>query len=141
MIAPFFDKGAERAVLGSILYNEDAAWEQGVHTSLAPDDFGISIHAPIYRAMLALRARHTPIEVLTVRDELLSAGALDVIDAETAPLYTEGFLVSLWEDTWHSHGVRGPMQIVKDWSARRKANKRATAIVRDSIARPMRGWL
>lgn len=70
------DVEAEQAVLGSMLLDKDAVMEAvGV---LKPEDFYREENKLIYSAMVALNARNEPVDIITVKDELVSLGKLDV---------------------------------------------------------------
>jgi replicative DNA helicase len=65
---------AERSVLGALLLDKD---QIGVVVGkLEADDFYLDAHSDIFRAMLHLFAQGTPIDTLTLADELERQGAL-----------------------------------------------------------------
>jgi replicative DNA helicase len=66
---------AERAVLGGVLLEPEAA-TRAIEVVL-PEAFYVPSHARIYRAMVALFARHEPIDVMTLSEELRKSGDLD----------------------------------------------------------------
>ena len=72
-----FNIEAEEAVLGSLLLDPSSiALVMGF---LAPGDFYRDTHRWIYEAALALAGRRTPIDLITLRDELEQAGRLDAV--------------------------------------------------------------
>ena len=68
---------AERGVLGSILIDYEAIFK--VTTLLRSDDFYHLAHGQIYAAALALLANATPIDLVTLGDELESRGELNAV--------------------------------------------------------------
>ncbi|MGH7611700.1 MAG: replicative DNA helicase [Candidatus Dormibacteria bacterium] len=65
---------AERSVLGALLLDKD---QIGVVVGkLEADDFYLDAHSDIFRAMLALFSQGTPIDTLTLADELERQGTL-----------------------------------------------------------------
>jgi len=67
---------AEASALGALLLDTDAILK--VADMLIPDDFYRPEHAAIYAAMLSLFERRTPIDLVTVRDELQSRKQLEM---------------------------------------------------------------
>jgi replicative DNA helicase len=67
---------AEKSVIGAIL--QDAACTS-ILGELQPSDFDKREHQLIFGAMAALHARKTPIDAMTLSDELQKRGELDVI--------------------------------------------------------------
>ena len=70
------DIEAEQAVLGSMLLDKDAIIE--AMNNLKPDDFYREENKLIFSAMLSLYGRAEPIDMITVKDELVSLGKLEV---------------------------------------------------------------
>jgi replicative DNA helicase len=66
---------AERAVLGSLLIDQDAIIK--VASFLRPQDFFRERHAWLYDAMLSLNERHEPLDYVTLVDELERREQLD----------------------------------------------------------------
>ena len=73
---PPHDIEAEQAVLGSMLLDKDAVMES--IEKLQPEDFYREENKLIFSAMVTLNARSEPIDIITVKDELVSLGKLDV---------------------------------------------------------------
>ncbi|MDA8332041.1 MAG: replicative DNA helicase [Candidatus Dormibacteraeota bacterium] len=72
---PPHNQGAERAVLGSLLLEPALVAE--VVGLVGPADFYLDAHGDIFRAMLSLFSRGTPLDTLTLADELERAGTLE----------------------------------------------------------------
>lgn len=70
-----FSREAEEAVLGSVLINPDAYFE--VADFLKSSDFHIHRHRHIWDVFTRLNATHTPLDLLTVSDELERIGQLN----------------------------------------------------------------
>jgi replicative DNA helicase len=68
---------AEASLLGAILIDSDAIVK--VADIVRPDDFYDERHARIYEATLQLYEKHSPIDVLTLSDQLKNTGMLDMI--------------------------------------------------------------
>lgn len=69
------DMEAEQAVLGSMLLDKDAV-VSGVEV-LKPEDFYREENKLIFSAMVGLYAKSEPVDIITVKDELVSLGKLD----------------------------------------------------------------
>ena len=70
------DVEAEQAVLGSMLLDKDAV--TNAIEILKSEDFYREENKLIFSAMVSLYARSEPIDIITVKDELVSLGKLDV---------------------------------------------------------------
>ncbi len=68
---------AEASILGSVLIDSDAIVK--IADIIRPEDFYDERHARIYEAILQLYERHSPIDVLTLSDQLRSTGMLDMV--------------------------------------------------------------
>src|SRR5512141_1768702 len=95
---PPFDEDAERAVLGSLLI--DPASIACVRRILNRPDFFIDRHKPIYGAICDLDRRRQPVDLLTVRAELVRVKRLEdiggvylsvLMDAMPTALNVEGY--------------------------------------------------
>lgn len=73
---PPYDVEAEQAVLGSMLLDKDSV--MNAVEILKPEDFYREENKLIFSAMLALYGRSEPVDMITVKDELVSLGKLDV---------------------------------------------------------------
>jgi len=70
-------KDLEEAVLGALLIEKPAIYQ--VSEYLSPDVFYVDAHQRIYRAILNLHRKNSPIDVLTVTEELRSTEELETI--------------------------------------------------------------
>ncbi|MBX6334794.1 replicative DNA helicase, partial [Candidatus Saccharibacteria bacterium] len=67
---------AEASLLGAILIDSDALVK--IADVVRPDDFFDARHKHIFEAILTLYERRSPIDVLTLADQLKTAGMLDM---------------------------------------------------------------
>jgi replicative DNA helicase len=79
-LVPLYSYEAEMSTLGSMLLSERAAEE--VVTILEDHDFYRPSHRLIYKAMKQLIHQHKPIDLVTLRDELMARGNLADIGGE-----------------------------------------------------------
>ncbi len=68
---------AEASLLGAVLIDSDAIVK--VADIVRPEDFYDERHARIYEAVLKLYEKHSPIDVLTLSDQLKNSGMLDMV--------------------------------------------------------------
>ncbi|MCU0667586.1 MAG: replicative DNA helicase [Patescibacteria group bacterium] len=68
---------AERSLIGAILIDPDAIVR--VADAINPEDFYEDRHRYIYEAIKVLYEKHSPIDILTLSDQLKGVGFLDVI--------------------------------------------------------------
>src|SRR3954468_1335582 len=68
---------AEASLLGALLIDSDAIVK--VADLVGPKDFYDERHARIYEAALQLYEKHSPIDVLTLSDQLKNTGMLDIV--------------------------------------------------------------
>lgn len=68
---------AEASLLGAILIDSDAIVK--IADTLTPADFFDTRHRRIYEAILALYEKRSPIDVLTLADQLKNSGYLDLV--------------------------------------------------------------
>ncbi|CAN5446426.1 replicative DNA helicase [soil metagenome] len=68
---------AEASLLGALLIDSDAIVK--VADLVRPDDFYDERHSRIYEAALQLYEKHSPIDVLTLSDQLKNTGMLDIV--------------------------------------------------------------
>jgi replicative DNA helicase len=138
MTTKVWDKDAERAVLGAILINEDECWAEGVHTTVAPEDFFSDVYRATYKAMLSLRAKHEPVTSITIAGELELAGVREWMDKQVGPhLETVGALMTLAQWTYASYGVIAHARMVKDYSDRRRVYQQAQEMVQRADSVPV----
>lgn len=88
MKLPPHDLEAERAILGALLV---APKFDAVSEILSEQDFYLTRHQAIFTAMRRLWARHEPIDILTVADELSRSGDLERVGgrAEVAQIMAD----------------------------------------------------
>lgn len=75
-IIPPQNTEAEASLLGAILIDSDAIVK--VADIVRPEDFYDERHARVYEATLQLYEKHSPIDVLTLSDQLKNTGMLDI---------------------------------------------------------------
>src|SRR6058998_262351 len=84
---PFFEKGlpsnieAERSILGAILLDSQVC-NQAIEL-LRRDDFFLDSHRRIFDKMIVLSERMTPIDLITLTEELRRAGEFEQIGGAT----------------------------------------------------------
>ena len=110
---------AERAVLGAVLLDGNAL---GV-AALSADDFSHASHQRLWRAMAALVENGSPVDAITLTQELLNRGELDAIGGV-------GYLATLTEGVPQSSNVLFYAAIVRE-----KAMLRRLALVGNSLYR------
>ena len=74
---PPHDEEAEQAVIGSMLTDQEAV--VSAIESLKSEDFYRSDNATIYEAIMNVYAKGEPIDIITVKEELVSMGKLDSV--------------------------------------------------------------
>lgn len=110
---------AEASLLGAILIDSDAIVK--VADIVRPEDFYDERHARIYEATLQLYEKHSPIDVLTLSDQLRATGMLDMVGG--AAYLTE--LTNFVPTAAHADRYAG---IVAEKSMRRRLIKASQAI-------------
>jgi AAA domain-containing protein/DnaB helicase-like protein len=113
---------AEQAVLGSVIISPEI-WTDV--NSLRADDFYIHKHRFIWDALIHLQECETPIDIVTVADELERAGTLAEIGGAS-------FLTTLVSRVPNSFNARSYAEIVRDRAARRKMIADAKNAVNDA---------
>ena len=68
---------AERSVLGSVMKNKEALFD--VLEILTPDDFYSEIHKEIFSAVRDLNRASSPVDVLTVSEELKKRKTFEMV--------------------------------------------------------------
>ena len=116
---------AERSVLGAILL--DPASLSFVFPILKEDDFFPDTHRRIYRSMTELAQRSAEIDVLTRREELSRAGAVDKAGGAT-------YLSSLLDGVPDVANVEHYARIVKEKSTMRRLIRAGQRMVREGLA-------
>ena len=112
---------AEEAVIGSVLINPDAYYD--VAQFLRADDFYIHRHGWIWAAFTRLHERRTPIDFLTVTEELDQLGQLSEVGG---PAYITA-LISNVPSSLHAEAYG---RIVEQTSVRRKMLEAANQIAK-----------
>ncbi len=110
---------AEASLLGAILIDSDAIVK--VADLVRPEDFYDERHARIYEATINLYEKHSPIDVLTLSDQLRSTGMLEIVGG--ASYLTE--LTNFVPTASHADRYAG---IIAEKSMRRRLIKASQAI-------------
>ncbi len=116
---------AERSVLGAILL--DPASLHFVVPILDADDFFPDTHRRIYGAMLELSQRSAEIDVLTLREELDRAGAVERVGGAA-------YLTALLDGVPDVGNAEHYARIVKEKSTLRRLIRAGQRIVRDGLS-------
>ncbi|MCC8133394.1 MAG: replicative DNA helicase [Tannerellaceae bacterium] len=109
----------EQAVLGALLV-ESTAWET-IEDLLHPEDFYLPAHTTLFRAITRLRNRQSPVDLLTVMEELRSHQELDGIGG---PL----FLTELTANIASGAHIRYHAAIVKEKAHMRRIIRMAAEL-------------
>lgn len=115
---------AEQSVLGSILIDKDSFYK--IAEVLVADDFYRDDHREIFSAMLKLFEERSPIDLVTLTDELKKGKRLEKAGGATYLSHLASITVS------SAHIVRHA-QIVSEKSTLRRLIKAATQIIEDSF--------
>lgn len=111
---------AEASLLGAILIDADAIVK--IADVVRPDDFYEERHRRIYEAILALYEKHSPIDVLTLSDQLKGSGFLDMAGGS-------GYLTELTNFVPTATHVEQYADIVSQKALRRRLIKASQDIV------------
>lgn len=111
---------AERAVLGSLLLNDEHIAH--VTERLTPDDFYHGPHKMVFQGMISLAQQHKRIDIVTLQDELTKQGDLESIGGVV-------FLLSLQEDIPMMGLLEQHATIIKEKSVLRALITSATGII------------
>lgn len=120
-----FNLEAERAVLGSLLLNDEQIADIG--RILSVSDFYSPTHRMVYTAILALMEKHKRVDLVTVKDELEKKGELDSVGGLV-------FLISLQEDISAIGLGEQHARIVKEKAVLRELIGSATKIITNCYA-------
>ena len=74
---PPHNDDAEKSVLGAALLSKDALFDVALHVK--PEDFYSSVHKEIFEVMLELHQRNSPVDTLTVAEELKKRNSLEMV--------------------------------------------------------------
>lgn len=110
---------AEASLLGAILIDSDAIVK--VADLVRPGDFYDERHARIYEATLQLYEKHSPIDVLTLSDQLRATGMLDMVGGA-------GYLTELTNFVPTAAHAERYAEIIAQKSMRRRLIKASQAI-------------
>ena len=123
---PFFEKGlpsnieAERSILGAILLDSQVC-NQAIEL-LRRDDFFLDSHRRLFDKMIVLSERMTPIDLVTLREELQRAGEFEQIGGAT-------YIASLIDGVPRTDNIEPYARIVKAKSMLRKLITASNQIV------------
>ena len=112
---------AEEAVLGAILINPDSYFDVVQH--LQAEDFFIHRHRFIWEAITRLYERHSPVDFLTLNEELDQVGHLSKIGG---PVYLSG-LINQVPTSLHAVAYA---QIIEQTAIRRRMLEAANQVVK-----------
>lgn len=114
---------AEQSVLGSILIDKDALFK--IANIIAADDFYRNDHRVIFSAMLELFEKRSPIDLVTITEQLSRDKELEDAGGAT-------YLTHLANQTLSSANIEKHAQIVAEKAVLRRLIKAATQIIEDS---------
>ena len=121
---------AERAVLGAVLLDDNCI--SVIAEILTISDFYATEHQIIYKSILDLTQLSKRIDIVTVQDELIKQGKLDIAGGIV-------YLVGLQEDISAIGIVEQHAQIVKDKSVLRQLIRSATTIINNCYNQDEKG--
>lgn len=114
---------AEQAVLGAALLDKDVLYKIG--SELSEQDFYRDDHREIYAAMLVLFEKRSPIDLVTVTDELKRKNRLEQAGGAT-------YLTHLANQVVSSAHVEKHAEIVREKAVLRRLIETATTIIEES---------
>jgi len=114
------DLEAERALLGAILLQNDRI-ESVIEAGIITESFYMDSHKSIYAGMLALYERNVPIDLVTVKAELMRAGTYDQSGGIA-------LLTGLFEDSFTTSNTSSYARIVAGHAKLRKISKACSEI-------------
>ena len=117
---PPHDEEAEQAVIGSMLTDKDAVMASV--EILKPDDFYRDDNKTIYQAMINIYAKGEPIDLITVKEELVSLGRFEAVGGLE-------YLVALPEKVPTTANVEKYVKIVEEKSLLRSLIKTANELI------------
>ena len=112
------------AVLGAMLIEKEVI--ESVTETLLPKNFYSGVHSQIYEAILDLRARNLPVDVVTLSEELKKTGRLEELGGQK-------YLADLMEKVSTAAHTQAYAQIVKEKSVLRDLIRVSTAVVEKSF--------
>lgn len=120
---PPHDLDAEAAVLGAILLHQDALDDVAGH--LAATDFYRAAHRQIFEAMTTLASQKKPVDFLTLKDALTSAGKLEEVGGQA-------YLASLTDGRGRSSHVTAYADLVHEKARLRAMIYSATKLIQQA---------
>lgn len=114
---------AEQSLLGCLMIDSNIQLE--VLTSLKEEDFYAESHKYVFGAMAALNAKHNPIDLVTIIDQLEKEGNLEAAGSI-------GYLTSLTKIVPSTANYKHYLEIVTRDSVLRKLIRGATDIIEES---------
>lgn len=114
----------EKTILGAIMLEKNAFFT--VSEILSSDCFYLSVHQTIFAAMERLAARNTPIDLLTVSEELGKMAELDNIGGDV-------YLVGLLNDVTSSAHIEAHARVVLDKFIKREISSLCSDIINKSF--------
>ena len=115
---------AEMAVLGAMLIEKEVI--EGITEILQPKHFYSEIHRKIYEAILELRSRNLPVDVVTLSEELKKTGRLEELGGQK-------YLADLMEKVSTAAHTQAYANIVKDKAVLRELIRVSTSVVEKSF--------
>lgn len=115
---------AEMAVLGAALIDKDSL--EGISEILQPKHFYSDAHSKIYEAILDLRQRSQPVDVVTLSEELKKTGRLEELGGQK-------YLAELMEKVSTAAHTAAYANIVKEKALLRELIRVSTSIVEKSF--------
>jgi replicative DNA helicase len=113
-VTQFVNLDAERGVLGAIFIDERGAqYDVAAGLGLRADDFAITAHREIFRAITSLLENGRSADLITVVNELSDAGRLE-------PIGGAAYLSSLLDGVPDRGSIKGAVKVVLEKSAKRK---------------------
>lgn len=115
---------AEMAVLGAMLIEKEVI--EGITEILQPKHFYSDVHRKVYEAILELRSRNLPVDVVTLSEELRKTGRLEELGGQK-------YLTDLMEKVSTAAHTQAYANIVKDKAVLRDLIRVSTAVVEKSF--------
>lgn len=120
------DIGAETCVLGGMMLQPAAVAKAS--DMLADADFYRPAHQDLFRAMLAMQAERQPIDLVTIRDRLAQAGALERVGGIE-------YVAEIVDGVPDAANIEYYANIVREASIKRELIAMATEILQDAYTR------
>ncbi len=109
----------EKHILGAIFLDRDALDE--VSRVLTPADFYLERHTVIFQAAMALQAKHSQCDLITIRQEMTRQGTFEIVG--------DGYLMEISSEVVSSANAHQHAEIVKEKAISREVIARATKIL------------